>query len=201
MKEMGEFVKDLMDENPNITKEEAAAKLIEKFKSPDSGEIQTQASKEESEFSTCSNHVLQQKMQDLQDLIDDDKLYEANSVMNSLKEKYGSDEKITRLVAINLFKCLTKDNTSVNINLLQYILYKASENFFDYVLNAYAYGLLIMTKTSTNNNVIKEVASRVNKLSPGTLRFVVNSIPKTQIVNVEAADLVKDYLDLNRKGA
>ena len=201
MKDITDFVNNLKDENPDITKEEASAKLIEKFKPNPESPVDIQASSDnESEFSTCSQHVFMQKMEDLQDLIDKDRLTEANSVLNSLKEKYGSDEKITRLIAINKFKCLTKNNKNVNIDLLQYVLNKASENFFDSVLNAYAYGMLIMTKTSTDNHVIKEVASRVNKLSPGTLRFVVNNIPKTKIVNTEAATLVKDYLDLNCRG-
>lgn len=202
MKEMGEFVKELMDDNPAITKEEAAAKLKEKFQpatpaTPTAGEpIQTKASAESKE-STCSMQVLQQKMGDIQDLIDADKLYEATSVMSGLKEKYGNDEKVTRLIAINTFKCLTKNKTSVGTELIQYILDKASENFFDSVLNAYAFGLLVMVKTSTDSNVVKEVASRVRKMSPGTLRFVVTNIPKTSIVNTEAALLVKEFLDTN----
>ena len=96
-----------------------------------------------------------------------------------------------------MFKTLIKDSKCVNNNLLQYIYDKAAENFFDSVLNAYAYGLLMITQTSTDRNVLKEVASRVQKMSPGTLRFVVGNIPKTQIKNTEAAELVAEYLNLN----
>jgi len=193
MKEMGEFIKDLMDENPNISKEEATLKLKEKFQT--SQPIKAQASTD----NTCSIHILQQKMMELQDLLDEDKTYEAMSVMNSLKDKFGDDEKITRLIAINTFRSLIKDSKTKDNNLLQYVFDKATENFFDSILNAYAFGILMLNKTSTSDDVLREVGSRVLKMSPGTLRFVIDMLPQDQIVNKDAVNFIKGELSENKQ--
>jgi tRNA nucleotidyltransferase (CCA-adding enzyme) len=192
MKEMGEFVKELMDENPNITKEEAAAKLKERFQAG----LQTQASTKTPD-TTCSFHVIQQKMMDLQELLDNGKTYEAMSVMNSLRESFGNDEKVTRLIAINTFKSLIKDSSTRDNDLVQYVFDKATENFFDSILNAYAFGILLITKTSTGENTLREVGSRVLKMSPGTLRFVLDMLPQEKIINQDTANFIRGQLNEN----
>lgn len=188
MKEMSEFVKELMDENPQITKEQATIKLKEKFQNKPLNEpIKSEAS--------CSTHVITQKMMDIQDLLDEGKNYEANSILKDLKEKYSDDESVTRVIAINTFKVLIKDNKCRDNDLIQFVFDKAKENFFDSILNAYAFGLLLITENGTNDNVLKEVASRVSKMAPGTLRFIIETIPQGMIVNKMAEKIAQEFLN------
>jgi len=197
MKEITNFVKELMDENPNITKEEAANELKKKYQNPQPPVVTSADSKgaKDSKASTCSAQIIQQKTANIRELFNANKTREAVSVMNGLRESFGNDEKITRLIAINTFKSLIKDSGTRDNNLVQYVFDKATENFFDSVLNAYALGILLITKTATNDNVLREVASRVLKMSPGILRSVVDALPKEQIVNQDLANFVKEQLN------
>jgi len=206
MKEITEFVKELKDENPNITKEEATQKLKEKYipnvqQSPtvQAAKEAQAASDDETEdkkikFSICSKQMLDQKIKDIRDLIKDGKVYEITSILEDLKGKYGDDEKISRVIAMNTFNTLLMDSKSRNNNLLQYVFDKAKENFFDAVLNAYAYGILLITKTSTEDKILKEVSSRVLKISPGILKTVLDSIPKEKILNMKSYQDTRDFL-------
>lgn len=189
MKEIVEFVKDLQDENPQISKEEVSQKIRERFQpkpiqSTQPPETIKQAGMDDKKKTAfCPKHLMTQKAKDIQDAIDNNKLYEANSIMKQLIDEYHKDEGITRMVAINTLKILIKDETLRDNNILQYVFDRAVDNFFDYILGAYALGLLILLETGTKENVIREVASRTKKLSPGIFKSVLNMLPKDKVFN------------------
>jgi len=62
--------------------------------------------------------------------------------------------------------------------LIQYVLDKAQLNFFDNILCSYCVGILLLLETQTKDEVIKEIALRMSKMSPGTLRNVLDLLPK-----------------------
>jgi len=187
MKEVTEFVKELKDENPNITKEEAAIKLKEKFAPspapvPPSMPIK-EAAKDKKKTSTCSQQLIHQKSEDINKLFENDRLYEINSILKELIKDYSKNEQIARLVTICTFKILCKNMELKDNNILQYIFGYANENFFDYIIGSYVLGILLITDTSTKEDVVLEIANRMNKLSPSNLKFVIELIPAKKAID------------------
>ena len=179
MKEITEFVASLRDENPDITKDEAIAKLIEQYGTdPEVIVSQAQANREIKMGNTCPQHLFDSKFTDINELILDGNKVEALSTLNGLKDDYGKDPKVARLAAINAFKVLREDATLRDNDLLQYIFDQTEHNFFDPVLGAHAVGLLLLIETSTEPDVIMEIGQRSNKLSPGLMRSVLDNLPK-----------------------
>ena len=70
----------------------------------------------------------------------------------------------------------------------------STDNFFDYVLGAYALGILLISNTSTKEDVIKKVAERISKLSPGIMKSVMAAIPQDRIYNKESYLFIKGIL-------
>lgn len=180
MKDMMEFVKELKDENPDITKEEATQKLKDKYQKPNPApEEIRQASKDKDKTSSlCPMHLLKTKIADINKLFEENKHYEILTIINQLKEEYGNDENINRLMAVTVFKLLLKSEKYRYNNLIQFILDKAEENFFDSVLCSYVIGILILIETGTEDDIIREMVKRVIKMSPETLRNVINLLPQ-----------------------
>jgi len=179
MKDITDFVKELKDENPDISKEEAAAKVKERF----SNNVVKEAGNNKTKTSTCPQHLIHQKSEDVNNLFEKGKLYEINSVLKELIKEYSKSEQVARLVTICTFKILCKDSSLKDINILQYIFDYAKENFFDYIIGAYVIGILLIINTATKEDVILEVAQRTSKLSPGNFKFVLESIPVHKILN------------------
>jgi len=188
MKDVTEFVKDLMDENPNITKEEAANMVRNQFQDLDTSTNKT-AAKKDGMSDTCPMHLLKKKKEQLSDLMKDGKLFEVFSTLQQLKEEYGNDERVTRLCAVYTLWLLLKKDETRNDEMIQYIFDKAEDNFFDSVLCAYAFAILVLLKTATDRDIIKEIGNRVLKMSPGTLRSVLDLLPK----EVYHKDLKEDF--------
>ena len=214
MTEITEFVKELKDENPNITKEEAVNKLKEKYggqefkrepkntkntKAPKTPQnitqpqtlaktAQTPGVKEDKvPDSVCPMHLLKAKISQINDLYKEQHFFEIITTLKQLKDDYGNDEKISRLIATTLFELLRLDSKLRDNDLLEYLFDKAEHNFFDTVLCSYVIGLLLLLKTSTKDQVIKEIASRIAKMSPGILHSVLDKLPenssKIKLVN------------------
>ena len=200
MTEITEFVKELKDENPNITKEEAANKLKEKYggqefkrekKTPKTVAqtiAQTPGVKEDKvPDSVCPMHLLKAKISQINELYKEQHFFEIITTLKQLKDDYGNDEKVSRFIAITLFELLRLDPKLRDNNILEYLFDKAEHNFFDTVLCSYVVGLLLLLKTSTEDKIIKEIANRMINMSPGILRSVLDKLPqnsnKTKLIN------------------
>ena len=179
MTEIMEFVKELKDENPNITKEEAAEKLKEKYQNGFSNEqeIKEANKKEQKSLSICPSHLFRKKNEEIIKAIKNGNYYEVFSILNNLKDEY-KDEKISRLIAVNMLKLLLIDEKYRNNELIQYIFDKADEGFFDHVLCSYVFGILLLIETKTEEDIIKTIGNRMLKMSPGTLKTVLNMLPE-----------------------
>ncbi len=171
MKSIMEFTKELKDENPNITKDEAAKILIDKFK-PNI----VQACNEPE--STCPKHLLKTKVKNINDCFNNKKYYEVLTISNELKDQYGNDDEVARILAKAMFKLLLIDEKFKQNDLVQYIFNKSQINFFDYSLCSYCLGILLLIKTRTEENIIKEIYNRVKEMSPNDINKIMNLLPE-----------------------
>jgi len=175
MKEITEFVKELKDENPNITKEEASQKIKDKYQN---NGIKQAGKKEEKKSSTCPRHLLNAKIEEINSLFQEKKYYEILTIINQLREEYGNDDNVIRLLAVTIFKLLIRDEKYRYNDLIQYVLDKAQLNFFDNILCSYVIGILLLIETETKDEIIEEIARRMAKMSPGTMRNILDLLPK-----------------------
>jgi len=180
MNQIMEFVKELRDTNPNITKEEAANLLKEKYQNNDFKKQASNDSKDEENKSPASLipiPLLKKKIEEVNKLFSEKKYYEVFSTIDQLREEYGNDENVTRLLAISSFKLLLKGEEYRYNDLLNYVMEKATMNFFDHILCSYALGILILIETQTEEKPIKIIGERMLKMSPSTLKNVLNMLP------------------------
>jgi hypothetical protein len=127
---------------------------------------------------TCPMPLLQSKLDEINDLFKEKKYYEIFSNIETLNNEYGNDENVVRLLAITIFKSLVKNEKYRYNDLLQHVLNKAQDNFFDYVLCPYVVGILLLLETNTKDEVILEIAQRMIKMNPELLTKVLNELPK-----------------------
>ncbi len=188
MKDIMNFVKELRDENPDITKEQATQMLKDKYSNKQllptpppqpPTPITPTASKEKSSMEvTCPMTVLDNKLNKVNELMRENKNYEVLTILNELKEQYGNDENVVRLIAIATLKLLVKDEEYRHNELIQHIMDKASENFFDYQLCPYILGILLLLESSTDAKAIRNIADRMIKMAPKTVEKVIKMLPE-----------------------
>lgn len=172
-----DFVKELTDENPNITKKEAIQKIKDKFSNITPQDIK-KASKKSKMSDTCPQPILEKKIDEINQSIKDKKYYEALTIMDNLRKEFGNDEKVVRILSVGMFKLLIIDEKYRYNDLLQHILTKAEENFFDSKLCSYVLGILLLLETQTKDDVIRNMAQRTIKMSPETIKKVINLLPQ-----------------------
>ena len=183
MSDITEFVKELRDENPNITKEEATIRLKTEYGHLSEDQINpenitTAGNNKNKTSSTCPMHLFKQRQKEICTLKKEKKYYEILTILNELKKNYGKDENVIRLIAINILPLLIRDEKFRDNNLIQHIFTKAKSNFFDPVLCSFVVGILILLKTSTHDEIVLEIGERMTKMAPGLLRMVLEMLPK-----------------------
>ena len=177
MSEIMEFVKELKDENPDITKEEATNILINKYQNINMEDVR-QASKEDDMSSVCPMHLLKSKIKDVNTAFGEENYYKILQIIKKMKDEYGNDDNVLRFMAISTFRLLLNGDKYKDNDVLGYLFSKAEKNFFDIVLCSYVLGILILFETPTEDEVIREIAERMIKMSPGTIKKILESLPK-----------------------
>jgi len=172
-----EFIRELRDENPDITKEEATKKLKEKFQSVNPKDIK-QASKEKEKKQECPQLLLINKIETINNLYKEEKYYEIFSIISDLHKKYNNDDNVARLIIKALFRLLLIDKKYKNIDLIQDVLNKSKDNFFDPILCCYAVGILLLLETKTQENIILDIAKRMIKMAPEKIKKVLDLLPQ-----------------------
>ena len=212
MAEITEFVKELRDENPDITKDQAAQMVKNKFSylsnqiqntpkivNPPKTQLpatQTQdanlpreASSKETPMETlCSMDIVKSKIDEVNKLLNEKKFYEVFTILNELKEQYGNDENIVRLLAVGVFRLLIRNEKYRYNELIQHIMNKAESNFFDPTLCCYVVGILLLLETETKDEIIKEIAERMTTMAPDLFKKVLGQLPE----NICRPDLKKE---------
>ena len=193
MNEITEFVKEMKDDNPEITKEEAKELLINRFppnppENPPSTpismsqscNIEAKSTGEKNENSTCSLHLYNNKRENLNELLKEKHYYEIFSILRELKTDFPNDERVLRLICYFMFELLIESKEFRNAELLQHLFSKAEDNFFDTVLCSYVFGMLVLLETDTEKDVIEEIGERMANMSPGTLKTILDKLPKDE---------------------
>ena len=177
MSEITEYIKELKDEDPEITKDEASLKIQERFKDVDFSQYKKASKDDGDPASTCPMHLFREKNKEITSLLNDKKYYEAFTLLRQIKEEYR-DEKVLRLIAYNILKLLLIDEKYRDEELLNYIFNKAMDGFFDPVLCSSVLGILLLINTATEDEVIEEIGTRMSHMSPGTLQTILDMLPE-----------------------
>lgn len=192
MSEIMEFVKELRDENPDITKEEASQIVKDKYQNIDVNDIREASKKDKDMGSVCPMHLLKNKIQEVNTDFGEKNYYKVLQTLQELKEEYGKDDNILRFLAISMFKLLLEGSEYRNVDLLTYLFGHAEKNFFDTTLCSYVLGILLLINTPTEDEIIEEIAERMIKMSPGTVRRILDSLPE----KVARQNLKKEFKKL-----
>jgi len=181
--EIKEFVKDLQDENPAITKEEAVDRILQAFppeeppNPPNPDGLSTEAANKKSSYPSA--FLLSQKVQDIENAMSQDFDYMAFKIMEGLTEQYGNDERVSHIVSKTVFNAVAKDkNKNQHNNLIEYVFRKASREFFDDIICTYALGILLTIKTDTEEVAIEKLANKMLKMNPALLKEVISKLPE-----------------------
>ena len=62
--------------------------------------------------------------------------------------------------------------------MLDHVFEKAESGFYDYPLNAVVLGMLVLLRTGTEDEDVKDIADKVCKLCPKVVRAVMDILPK-----------------------
>lgn len=205
MSDITEFIKELKDENPDISKEDAIQRvqsqygtslppqayktLIQQPLKPLEAKSGEPKDKEVKPADTCPRHLFKQRKKDVWNSQQQNKDYETFTILKQLQEEYGNDEDVLRYVVVNIFPLIIKDQKYRNNDMLQFIFDKAYDNFFDTVLCSFVFGLLVYLRTSTEDKIIEEIGDRMANMAPGTLRTVLESLPD----NAYKSDIKKRF--------
>jgi hypothetical protein len=193
-----DYLKDLMDQYPETTEEEAMVRLrgvrnqadilMQQDPSPTTiedyivnviqGEVKTASgSGKYISACVCPQQLFKAKHSDVQECLNKENYREAIAVIHDIANKYPEDDKIARMATISLFNILTKDPSLRDNDLLQFALDRTENSFFDPVLHSYATGLLILLKTVTEPDAILHIGKNMAQMNPGMLRGVLDALP------------------------
>jgi tRNA nucleotidyltransferase/poly(A) polymerase len=194
-----DYLKDLMDQYPETTEEEAIARLnqikdrAQNMMNDDQNPTQLEdyiVKMIQSEVKTasgsskyisacvCPQHLFKKTHGDVQRCLSENKLTEAIAFIRELCKKYPEDDKVARMATISMFNVLSKNPKLRDNDLLQFALDRTESSFFDPVLHSYATGLLILLKTVTEPDAILQIGTNMAKMNPGILRGVLDALPK-----------------------
>ena len=123
-------------------------------------------------------HLFKQKKKDIEESNKQLKPVKAMTVMDELRKNYGDDEKVSQLIAKELFNGLVQDPNNKQNDLVQYVFSNAEKNFFDPIVCCYTVGLLLLMETKTKDSVILKIGNRMSKMSPKLLKKVLSSLPE-----------------------
>jgi tRNA nucleotidyltransferase (CCA-adding enzyme) len=183
--QVNEFLQELMDEDPNMTKDQAAEKIKAQF-SPqlDTEEINRQAS-------ACPKHLLFTRLEEILEAIEEKNGHQAISLMLKLKDEAEDDESVFEHVASCLLQVLSFDKTQKNLDLMDYVFEKAEKNFFNVKLCVPVVGILLLMKTGTEDEVIERILKRMSNMAKNELQDMLKSLPK----DAHHKKLIKRFLN------
>jgi len=239
IREIKEFLKDLEDENPQISKQEALKIIREKFmpqqkNETNSDDIEKQTSegricpecggkvmpgpkgqypkvkyrgsgvcwdcgwegsylflekrssiktskkisKLKKEAIECPQPLLKGIYMDIQNLIDDRKYLQAQSMFTEkILSQYPLDERVQRIASDLVLKMICKGENKFNLDVINYVLQNAEKDFADPILNGNAFGILMSMKSNIDEDLIKQLGEKSLKLSPMHTQHVLNQLP------------------------
>ena len=176
-----EFIKELMDQNPSISKEKATQLLKDRFlpEIPEEEKIR--------QASACPKHLLFGKVDDIEIAIQEENADRAIALMKSLKEESEDDESVYEHLASCMLRTLSFDRTKKDLEILSYLFQKAEKNSFNPDLCIPVLGILLLLKTGTENEVIERIGERMSNMANNDLQSMLKSLPE----DAHHKDLIK----------
>jgi hypothetical protein len=169
--QVNEFLQERMDENPNISKDEAAEAIKAQFGPQLDTEEQTR------QASACPKHLLFSKLDGILEAIEEKNGTRSVTLMLDLKNENEDDESVYEHLASCLLKTLTFDRTQRNLELLNYLIEKSGENFFNTNLCIPMVGVLLLIKTGTEPEVIERILTRMSNMSEPDVQSMLSDLP------------------------
>ena len=136
-----------------------------------------QASKKDNTNPACPKQLLETKIKNINEALKDKRYFEVLTIANELKDNYGNDENVIRVLAKVIFE-LAKYNECQDNNLIQFVLDKAQKNFFDDSICPYVVGVLLLINSHIEDKVIMEMGKRMNKMAPKSMKNMLELLPE-----------------------
>jgi len=169
-----EFLKELQDENPNITKPEATQALIREFYNRLSHNKNIVAS-------TCPKHLSISRMEKVFEAMDDKKYFKAINLMKQLKEEYPNDINLGEQMAACMFRIIIADTQIKDVNLINYLFTLTEDNFFNTDLCIPVISIALILKTGTSETILEEMCERMSNMAPNDFLRTLKRLPKNSV--------------------
>lgn len=203
MKEISDFVKDLMDANPNITKEEASDQIRSKFGNLKETAVPSTPKKEKNNkiakinlvSLVCPKHLLYKTQDSIMDSIKNNNEYQATVIAKDLLGKYSEDPDVLQLTAMAMFNSVAKNKKCANVQTLN-MLVKKCNKFSVPALNCFLFGLLLLVKSNVDQKTLEKIGKTASTMAPNALQNVLDKLPE----KIKQQDIVKNaYKDLENE--
>lgn len=175
MSKMTEFVRELRDENPDITKEEASQRLIAEFGQQNNLK---QASSDDNIPSKCSTFLFDQKCDDVNKAFKEGRIQESLTILKNLKDEYGNDERIMHLTAKIVFNAMRSNRKYTDAELVNYLVDVSNKEFFDGVLCSFVAGILYMMDKAVDKETLENISRRMTKMNPLLFKKILEALPQ-----------------------
>lgn len=167
-----ERVKEMMDQNPSISREEATEVIKNEFmpQIPEDEKIR--------QASACPKHLLFGKLDDVKESIKEKKVDQAITILKELKKENKDDESVYEAIASNMLEILTIDRRKKDLKILTYLFKKAEKDFFNTDLCVPVLGILLLLETGTSEKVIEKIGERMSNMANDELQAMLKKLPK-----------------------
>lgn len=152
-----EFVQDIQDENPNITKEDASKKVTERFKKT---------------ASTASLFLVDAEIENINECLRKKQYRQAMTFAKAFGLRNPNDSNCYQVLAQTYFICLQKNSSLKDMAVTNFLWKKVNREFYDGILCAYLAGILATSQTNIEEKDIIELAEKAKVLSSGSLEKV-----------------------------
>lgn len=205
MKYLVEYLKDLQDKNPSISKEEAKNKLTQiknnaeniskdeniEFVEALEKSLSLTASQNKNSLnknaSACPKQLFKKIEKDLEEAFNKKNYTKVISILKIFYKNYKEDDLVSELASKYLLKTLCKNKKVQDNELLQFVIERAKHNLYNPVLNSNVIALLILLKTNMKDEDILEISKLTVDLDPEKIKNALKHLPK----NVENKNVLK----------
>lgn len=178
IKDIIDFVKDLQDENPEITKDEARKKVLEKFGSSKKKKVTSQS---------ASIIDIQNSIDKINHQIKNKNFVRAIEYAKKIVVENQNDEKACQILAQTLFISMVHDKSLKNEDIINFIEKRADREFYDGILISYLVGIWSTFSPKLSERQI-EMARKAKKLSKSHFEKMISNLPdgkpKSQLNNI-----------------
>lgn len=166
------YVKELMDDNPDITKEEAGQAILEFYHN------ETLSETLDKKASSCPKQLVESKIEKIKRCIKEENYTKAIAFLSEFKNESDGDDRACAEIAKLMLNILIKDKTQINLEILNHIFKNSDKIYFDTELCIPTLGILLLIKTGVKTDAIEEILERMNNMDNRNLNRLIDSLPE-----------------------